>query len=444
MPEVPKIVHERLRKGQWGGEAGSWAGMPAPHGSSPHGSSAHPDVDVLAAFTEQALLPAEREQVLGHLAMCEDCRAAVLIALPPVESAAATQVAAESAVTAGSPKRSWSFGPAFAWPTLRWAALAAGVIVAGAVMLYYSGNSNPSEALKQSSEPKVQVAQAPAPAAGGTNAVSAERDKTLADQKTAEIATKLEPKVSAKTQAVMKAKDAESRSDTVANKRMSSGAPPARNATAAGLMSGKPAAPAAPAARETVEVSGMAAAPTVQTENSALGDRLSSSTSDMPVSGRNAATSMARNEAAPPITKAKPAMAAQQTAPMQMARAAAQSGALAKKFDAPQEAQWSLYAGMLRRSTDGGSTWETALPDGHLLCYAPHGNDVWAGGKSGLLYHSVDNGATWIQLHPVIGDKALASDITHIEASSAMAIVLTTSNGETWSSSDNGKSWASK
>src|SRR5579863_754070 len=34
----------------------------------------HPDADVLTAFSEDALLPREREQVLAHLAVCGECR----------------------------------------------------------------------------------------------------------------------------------------------------------------------------------------------------------------------------------------------------------------------------------------------------------------------------------------------------------------------------------
>ena len=59
MPEVPKIVHDRLR-----------AGLPT--GTGPEGP--HPDPDVLTAFAEQALSAAEREGVLQHLARCGDCR----------------------------------------------------------------------------------------------------------------------------------------------------------------------------------------------------------------------------------------------------------------------------------------------------------------------------------------------------------------------------------
>ena len=117
MTEVPKIVQYRLR-----------AGRPA--------DASHPDADVLAAFTEQALSQAERDNVLGHLALCADCREVVVLALPATEAVAARAgaVGAEAATVStpisDKPRRNW-----FAWAdthsfNLRWAALAAGVAVA--------------------------------------------------------------------------------------------------------------------------------------------------------------------------------------------------------------------------------------------------------------------------------------------------------------------------
>src|SRR5260370_16806372 len=65
MTEVPKIVYDRLR-----------AALP---------EQAHPDADLLTAFAEQALSAAEREGVLQHLALCEDCRDVVALALPAAD-----------------------------------------------------------------------------------------------------------------------------------------------------------------------------------------------------------------------------------------------------------------------------------------------------------------------------------------------------------------------
>jgi len=160
MPEVPKIVHDRLR-----------AGLP---GGAPLGG-AHPDPDVLTAFAEQVLSVAEREAVLQHLARCGDCRELVALSIPPLESSAQPITAEDSeapvSTTSGADEnargpRSW-----LAWPGLRWAALAAGLVVAGGVLLIHPGKpSAVREARQQAAstaprpeETTVAKQEAPAP-----------------------------------------------------------------------------------------------------------------------------------------------------------------------------------------------------------------------------------------------------------------------------------------
>jgi len=99
MQNVPKIVRERLR-----------AATPAVN---------HPDADVLTAFAEHSLPELERDVVLEHLARCGDCRDIVALALPAMEPV-------ERAIKP-SP-RGW-----LTWPALRWAFVAAGVVVVASV-----------------------------------------------------------------------------------------------------------------------------------------------------------------------------------------------------------------------------------------------------------------------------------------------------------------------
>ena len=94
MQNVPKIVSERLK-----------VATPAVN---------HPDADVLAAFSEQSLLEFEKAIVIEHLARCRECREIVALALP-VEDSAPSPVRPSPA--------GW-----FAWPTLRWGFVAAGVV----------------------------------------------------------------------------------------------------------------------------------------------------------------------------------------------------------------------------------------------------------------------------------------------------------------------------
>jgi hypothetical protein len=83
----------------------------------------HPDANLLGAFAEKALPRHEQIQLLKHLSVCADCRGVVALtaALPDQASAAA-------AVPSNA---RW-----FAWPFLRWGALAACVLVVGAAVTF--------------------------------------------------------------------------------------------------------------------------------------------------------------------------------------------------------------------------------------------------------------------------------------------------------------------
>ncbi|MBI3477909.1 MAG: MBL fold metallo-hydrolase [Acidobacteria bacterium] len=119
MSDAPKIVRDRLR-----------AAMPR---------DGHPDADVLTAFAEQALSGAEREDVVRHLARCGDCREVVALSLPPSVEAARPETEMETASTRQPAGRSFTW---FAWPTLRWAALAAGVVVVASVLMLRPGKQS--------------------------------------------------------------------------------------------------------------------------------------------------------------------------------------------------------------------------------------------------------------------------------------------------------------
>jgi hypothetical protein len=103
MQNVPKIVRERLK-----------AATPAVN---------HPDANVLTAFAERSLPEIERAIVLEHLARCGDCRDIVALSLPATEAVEAATVPAR--------------GRWLAWPTLRWAFVAAGVVAVASVGMLY-------------------------------------------------------------------------------------------------------------------------------------------------------------------------------------------------------------------------------------------------------------------------------------------------------------------
>src|ERR1700681_3326319 len=172
MTEGPKIVYNRLR-----------AALP---------EQPHPDADLLAAFAEQALSATERDGVLQHLALCVDCRDVVALALPAVDRVplqTAPQTADEDGARrtvsrAGAPA---SHKLSFAWPTLRWAALAAGVVVAAAVLLVHPGKLNQATLPSTNSQvattaPPASGLQAPSSSAPSSRVPSSTITSSPADQ----------------------------------------------------------------------------------------------------------------------------------------------------------------------------------------------------------------------------------------------------------------------
>lgn len=449
MTQIPKIVHDRLRAAL-SGQSGT--------------ESAHPDADLLTAFAEQALSAAERDGVLEHLARCGDCREAVALALPATES-----MPAPVADDAGEIGPVVSREPAqprriFAWPTLRWAALAAGVVVVASVLLLRPGKLNQPQPPSANQQVAVNVPPVPAPQIPSPSlpspAAAASTGQPAEANRTDEIRSKPELGLSKKLktgQVAAPPPSAESgmllaESKIAANPKDSRG-PDNVPGASAGARVLDHSAPAIPSVNETVEVS--AASPVVQTEVSAEafpipqnGDRpiakakpapqtetsqlqgnISSSIRELPVQGRNV-VSMAKL-AAPPNSAG------------------------------PQAVTWAITAGALQRSLDNGQSWQDALrPDHPLLCYASHDADIWAGGQAGTLFHSNDNGVTWVLVKPSSKGRQLSSDVTQIDVhgdlrkergankrsalSAPAEIVVSTRNNETWSSADGGNTWDKK
>ncbi|MGA6986157.1 MAG: zf-HC2 domain-containing protein [Terriglobales bacterium] len=428
--QVPKIVNDRLRAARPG--------------------QAHPDADLLTAFAEQALSPTERDSVLEHLALCGDCREIIALALPDADVVTASIPDATDASRATVPRTPAPHKLSFAWPSLRWAALAAGVVVAASVLLIRPGKLNQPTPPSVS---QVTTTAQPVPATGtGTEVASSPTAAPIVQSAspagTNETRPKSELQLSKKREAVTPSLQAQPGMLLANNKLAGSKKESAQE--------GK----SPEEAPEAYEVSGAAADTAATSFHGNL---------------------MARNEGLPienaKIEKAKPALPgpavqeidanAQQTSEEAVtpapARLHASTAASAPKVARPLAAgqalarhvTWAITAGVLQRSLDSGQTWQSALRPGHpLLCYAAHGADVWTGGQTGTLFHSVDGGVTWVLVQPAIKAQQLSADITHIDIDagndlgvdvrSPAQVVVSTSNNETWSSADGGKTWAKK
>jgi len=442
MTEVPKIVYDRLR-----------AALP---------EQAHPDADLLTAFAEQALSGAEREGVLQHLALCEDCRDVVTLSLPAADTTP-PQTADENGVRTTVPQAE-SRAPrklSLAWPTLRWAALAAGAVAAAAVLLVHPGKLN------QATPPSVnqQVATVAPPASSPKIASSSVPLSPIATSPTDHSAF------------LAKTDEAQPKSELQLSKRLKAGQ----------IVMPSPQAESGRWLADNKKDSGQAdklSAPTDRARAFGYAARSSQAGAAAAVSTEPSAEDalMARNETpwndAPAIEKAKPALQEREGNAEQKAQAAAVPGP-AKSLSrlamstaklaspaSPTQAHnvtWAITGGVLQRSVDSGQSWQDALhPDHPLLCYASRDEDVWAGGQAGTLFHSANSGVTWAQVQPTVEARQLRSDITHIEVRNNEArneelrrdlrydvrgpgeILLSTSNNEIWSSADGGKTWAKK
>jgi hypothetical protein len=444
MTEVPKIVPSivcrRLRAAR--------LDRALPEQLGPE--QAHPDADLLTAFAEQALSAHERDGVLAHLALCGDCREVIALALPAADIDAAPIAAETERNSPSSRSFAWaSFAwPRFAWPSLRWAALAAGVAVVATVLAVRPGKRN--EAALHSAKPPVATT---APSASGAQiaslstgspsivsapmAQSAGLAKTngarprpeLQPSKKLKLEESVPPQVESETLLADNRADAGQADELLAAPWAGTAAFDARTSRGA---------------TETVEVSG-ANADLVAVEPSAEARLMARNKMSAVEKAKRALPEAEGNERPKTEAAVTPAQAGSQAGnaayPAKLASPASQpvANTLARNVT------WTIAAGALQRSLDSGQSWQEALRGDHpLLCYASHGQDVWAAGQAGTLFHSADGGVTWLQVQPSIRALPLTSDITHIDMRGAAEVVLSTTNHEIWSSADSGKTWEKK
>ncbi len=382
--------------------------------------------------------------MLEHLAFCGNCREALALASPAADLAAPEIPAKETPATLIQEKlihqkndRNWLAALRFGRPNLRWAALAAGVAVAAAVLLLHPGKLNrapqPSASRQVASPvPAVSVAQIASPSAEQSPAVA----RTDEAQSKSEFRSSFSKELSGKP-VVSRARAAESGMLLAENKKESVEADKLSAAPSAGAAAFD--AASSRGATETVEVSASAPAPATE---------------------RYAVNELVARSQTPASEKAKPAPQTE-TSQLQITVSAAavqlpvQNGNVMSVAKAGSSASrkltrpvtWAITTGVLQRSLDSGQSWQQALrADRPLLCYASLGDDVWAGGQAGTLFHSADNGMTWAQVQPSFQGQRLSSDITHVDVTqmdvgSSARIVVSTSDNQIWSSADGGKTW---
>jgi len=402
MHGLPKIVLERLK---------TKPAAPGSSGGSPKAAGLqgleHPDANFLAAFAEKTLTERERTQVLNHLAQCAECRELAALSLP-----GEVEVAQPVSSTA---RRWWS-----AWPTLRWAALAAALGAAAIVMVLHSYPWRRQETVSKEMRPTI-VASASKAARQSPAELSAQPSLEAAVAKTG-AESRESPGEMAKL-------------EKVAGRR------------------GNQKIAAHPAGAETKQrVTLMAAARPPVAVEAEIGVESQAGATTVPAKVESAAASKGLNAAqaggisAPSSTPSAPRAASirMESHPAEPSRMA--FGAKLNRAVAPLAARWSIStSGKVQRSQNSGRTWEEVRVDDTVTFRVVHamGRDVWAGGSGGALYHSSDGGAIWTRANLSSGGSPTTETIVGITSGSRdlQHIMVRTISGEQWTTEDAGQHW---
>ena len=399
----------------------------------------HPDADLLTAFAEHSLTTREHDQVLAHLAACGSCREVVALAGSQLVEPVPEPVRKRAL---------WEM------PLFHWGAVAATtVVVIAAVSLGVRDRRNASQGSALYKE------QAPAAMEQQDKVVAEPRAKTQvvpgpseATSPAAPVAesTSLAPKRSLHLQ--QEARYERPSSATTKKQEIVAAAPQSR-AVNGNIV------PGAQDAKGTTR------------DYSAKLD--SSANSNSPLRNEPADLGSARTTAAPPPapmaqnqnvhvnneivtvdvandqvkTDQSASGAAQITSQSEIVDKKVQEYSVAPLQKAARakagDFRWQIRDGKLQRSA-APNEWQTVLPTQTFRTFAVIQNHVWAGGDSGLLYHSADNGQSWTPVAVKSGTTALTGNIVDFRFTDAKHGSIQTSTGETWTTSDGGESWQKK
>jgi len=450
--EIPKIARARLEQ-------------------QAAGAGSHPDAGQLTAFVERSLSQREREQVLEHLSRCAPCREVVALSLPPEEAARVAQPA---------PRLRWFEFPA--WGGLRWAAVAATLVIA-VTLVFQTYRETPARDSGETAQNRPLAATTPATAPATAPAEAAKQAETArADeaQPRVEAPALKEKAPSSSTVAVLRDQEAEvargpSKLDSVHRTKTGQKSGELAVGSGAGIGGGRmddskklgsagkleasngtlaAKAAAAPAPAMAAESRRGPAAPAPQQQVAGLAQQAPPSPPAREELHRQAAAEPASRAAADQAEVAKVTSqnevviveSAEKDAD-QRARNAAPVGGFGemRMSKASATTRWSINPeGRVQRTMDSGQTWKEAALDRHIKfrAVAAAGSEVWAGGEAGALYHSSDSGNHWTRV-PLPAEIASAT-IVRVEFPDARHGTLTTSNGENWATSDGGASWQRK
>jgi hypothetical protein len=392
----------------------------------------HLSPDLLNAYIEQALNPAEKVQVTAHLASCGECRDVVFLAsaatqelepalLPqamtgdlrqPALAAARTAQPQGRAVQQPKPK------PLNTW--WKWALPLTAVIVLGATALIerdqIADRLNPAPREMASMKQKTTEAQPSPTAAAPPELDSQTQSRARVSNPDAALS---KPgfnavKKGTRAQARLDKQEADMRerntqAEIASNLENAPSRMAAGNAIAAQRVPSPP-----PSAAPVQSVDAASAAPLVQSAN-----------------GGN------------DLTYISPEMKTQAVA---KSLAADRAGALTtlemENSPAPARTRWRISSDGHVEHMVGPSTWERVMAAEPVTfrVVATVSNNVWAGGSDGALFYSSDRGKHWDRVTLAAEQGA----ITSIHFNTPQQGSLTSDSGATWTTSDGGLTWTKK
>jgi hypothetical protein len=484
MPNVPNIVRERLKV----------AALPVDH----------PDANVLTAFSERSLPVSERGIVLDHIAHCGECREILSLALPPIEEFQHVAKPSPTAGSLGWltwPSLRWGFVAAGVLligtlGVVQYHRYQSPASIASNPPVHNEVAKN--ETLPSPSVPSATIpAEAPAARRDKSNTLTA-LDSTGANSATS-IAAESKDDLKNEPQRVAPVHVPQG-SGGIGG---AIGGPVSRLGPAAVLNQQQQQnafhgnvftqLPATTQAKQRVDSVPSPAAPVpsstemveVQSESTQVN---TDKALDLPVQKGSVPDRASVNYSESAVGKAKlpvaPQSATAALAPNALNPLPLQTQpTLLRSFAAPLP-RWTISAkGSLQRSYDSGKTWQDVdvnsnpVPSADSLslvagnvsadsksdkdlnaksmkrmatiiatslvfrAVAANGADVWAGGSSGVLYHSLDAGLHWTRVTPASSSIALTGDIVALEFSDTQHGKITTSSGEIWVTADDGQSW---
>lgn len=430
-----------------------------------------PEPEALAAYVERQLAPADREHVESHLASCLTCQAEVALIVRSAPPAAPRP----------------SLAPAAWWRT-RWLAWAAPAAAAATLVLAVWISSRPAPsppAAELGPEARAEVAakallggplapdssrqppgstagpppSAPPDAAATTPSGTAASPDTAADLHSSARdrlqALRREPATAApapdeREPAARAATAAQAPAEARFSPDVPAQTPPAAAATAekgsyAGPIAARPISPSGTGTERSAEAiarpepegrtaAAGAAPPTPPPRGTAPAEGAAvkeTAPAAAPVAGVGAPRAAASGPGGAPARA--PAVAAEPPPPSH--------GTVGptRRFTSPSgRIVWEITAaGGLRRSLDGGATWDEARPGDRRLVSGTAVSDTvaWAIGREGVVWRTTD-GATWM---PV--SRPAAVDLISIVATSEHEAVVTTAGGRTFHTADGGRTW---